>query len=157
MGGESMAEKIALACDHAGILLKPHVIEVLEELGFAYQDFGAHGGDSVDYPVYGARAALAVARGECGRGIVLCGTGVGISMAVSKVRGIRCAVCSEPYSAAMSRLHNDANMLALGARVVGSELAKLIVRTWLTTDFDGDRHARRVGQIMALERGEALE
>ena len=152
-----MADTIALATDHAGILLKPHVIKVLDELGLPYQDFGAHDDASVDYPVYGARAAHAVARGECGRGIVLCGTGVGIAIAVSKVRGIRCAVCSEPYSAAMSRQHNDANMLALGARVVGSELAKMIVRTWLTTDFDGERHARRVGQIMALDRGEALE
>lgn len=145
---------IALACDHAGIDLKPHVIAVLNELGLAYQDFGTDSHESVDYPVYGARAANAVASGECDRGIVLCGTGVGISMAVSKVRGIRCVVCSEPYSAAMSRQHNDANMLALGARVVGSELAKMIVRTWLTTPFDGERHARRVSQIMQLEQDE---
>lgn len=152
-----MADRIALASDHAGFDLKPHVIEVLEELGLAYEDFGAYDHQSVDYTVYGARAAHAVASGECSRGIVLCGTGVGISMAVGKVRGIRCVACSEPYSAAMSRRHNDANMLALGARVVGSEVAKLIVRTWLTTDFEGGRHARRVGQIMALERGEPLE
>ena len=152
-----MTETIALACDHAGIDLKPSIIAVLEELGLEYKDFGTYDHNSVDYPIYGARAAQAVASGECQRGIVFCGTGVGISMAASKIKGIRCVVCSEPYSAIMSRQHNDANMLALGARVVGSEMAKLIVRTWLTTDFDGDRHARRVNQIMALERGEGLE
>ncbi len=148
---------IAIACDHAGLALKPHVIEVLTELGLPYQDFGTHGPDRVDYPVYGARAAHAVADGVCDQGIVLCGTGVGISMAVSKVPGIRCACCSDCYSAVMSRSHNNANMLALGARVVGSDLAKMIIRLWLTTDFEGDRHARRVGQIMRLEKGEALE
>ena len=152
-----MEKTIALACDHAGIDLKPHVMAVLEELGYECRDFGTHTHESVDYPVYGARAAQAVAKRECSQGIVLCGTGVGISMAVSKVPGIRCVVCSEPYSAAMSRQHNDANMLALGARVVGSELAKLIVQTWLTTNFDGERHVRRVEQIMALEHGESLE
>ncbi len=148
---------IALACDHAGIDLKPHVIAVLEELGLPYQDFGTHDHQSVDYPIYGARAAQAVASGECDRGIVLCGTGVGISIAANKVRGARCVVCSEPYSAAMSRQHNDANLLALGSRVVGSELAKLIVRTWLTTAFEGDRHQRRVGQLRKLDAGEGLE
>ena len=148
---------IALACDHAGYELKSHVIEVLEELGLAYKDFGANSPESVDYPVYGARAAYAVSGGKCDMGIVLCGTGIGIALAANKVRGIRCAVCSECFSAAMSRLHNDANMLALGARVVGSGLAKSIVRTWLTTAFEGDRHARRVGQITLLEEGRPLE
>ena len=145
---------VAVACDHAGIDLKPHVLEVLKELGMECLDLGTNSHESVDYPVYGAKAAQAVASGQCDRGIVLCGTGVGISMAASKVRGIRCVVCSEPYSAAMSRQHNDANMLALGARVVGSELAKMIVRTWLTTPFEGERHARRVGQIMDIEASE---
>ena len=148
---------IAIACDHAGIDLKPAVIAVLDELGIPYKDFGTYTRESVDYPVYGARAANAVAKGECDRGIVLCGTGVGIGMAVSKVRGIRCVNCSETYSAKMSRLHNNANMLALGARVVGTELAKDIVRVWLMTEFEGERHARRVGQIDALDRGEELE
>jgi len=148
---------IALACDHAGYDLKPYVIEVLEELGLAYKDFGTFGLESVDYPVYGARAAHAVAAGECERGIVLCGTGVGISLAANKVKGIRCVVCSECFSAVMSRLHNNANMLALGARVVGGGLAKSIVHTWLTTAFEGDRHARRVGQITMLEDGQPLE
>lgn len=148
---------IAIGCDHAGFDLKPHVIQVLEELGLPYLDFGTDSRDSVDYPVYGARAAKAVAAGQCEKGIVLCGTGVGISMVVSKVPGIRCACCSDCYSAAMSRQHNDANMLALGSRVVGSELAKMILRIWLTTEFEAERHARRVGQITKLEKGEPLE
>ncbi len=148
---------IAIACDHAGIDLKPHVIAVLDELGIAYKDFGAFSHESVDYPVYGARAANAVAGGECERGIIMCGTGVGIGMAAGKVRGIRCVTCTDTYSAKMSRLHNNANMLALGARVLGSELAKDIVRIWLMTAFEGERHARRVGMIERLERGEALE
>ena len=148
---------IAIGCDHAGIDLKPHVIAVLEELGLPYQDFGTFTHDSVDYPVYGERAARAVADGRCELGIVLCGTGVGIGMAASKVHGIRCVTCTDTYSAKMSRLHNNANMLALGARVLGSELAKDIVRIWLMTAFEGERHARRVGMIDRLDRGEALE
>jgi len=148
---------IAIGCDHAGFDLKPHVISVLEELGLPYQDFGTFSTDSVDYPVYGARAAQAVASGQCEKGIVLCGTGVGISMAVSKIPGIRCVCCSDCYSAVMSRQHNDANMIALGARVVGSELAKMILRLWLTTDFQADRHARRVDLIGRLEKGESIE
>jgi len=148
---------IAIACDHAGIDLKPAVVAVLDELGIPYHDYGTYSHESVDYPIYGARAARAVAEGVCDRGIVLCGTGVGISMAVGKVHGIRCVCCSDTYSAKMSRLHNDANMLALGSRVVGVELAKDIVRTFLLTAFEGERHARRVGQINALDRGESLE
>ena len=148
---------IAIACDHAGIDLKPAVIAVLDELGIPYKDFGTYTHESVDYPVYGARAANAVAKGECDRGIVLCGTGVGIGMAASKVHGIRCVTCTDTYSAKMSRLHNDANMLSLGARVLGTELAKDIVRVWLMTEFEGERHARRVGMINRLDAGEALE
>jgi len=148
---------IAIACDHAGIDLKPAVITVLDGLGIPYKDYGTYTHESVDYPVYGARAAHAVASGECDRGIVLCGTGVGIGMAASKVRGIRCVTCTDTYSAKMSRLHNDANMLALGARVLGTELAKDIVRVWLMTEFEGERHARRVGMINRLDAGEVLE
>ena len=148
---------IAIGCDHAGIDLKPHVIAVLEELGLPYQDFGTFTHDSVDYPVYGERAARAVADGRCELGIVLCGTGVGIGIAANKVHGVRCVMCTDCYSALMSREHNNANMLAMGARVVGSELAKLIVRTWLTASFNGERHARRVGQLDALDRGETLQ
>ena len=149
--------KIAIGCDHGALDLKNTVVAHLEKKGYEVQDFGTYTHESVDYPVYGARAAYAVARGECDRGIVLCGTGVGIGMAASKVRGIRCVTCTDTYSAKMSRLHNDANMLALGARVLGTELAKDIVRVWLMTEFEGERHARRVGQIDALDRGETLE
>ena len=148
---------IAIGCDHAGIDLKPHVIAVLEELGLPYRDFGTNSHDSVDYPVYGELAARAVASGECELGIIMCGTGVGIGIAANKVHGVRCVICSEPYSALMSREHNNANMLALGARVVGSEVAKLIVRTWLTASFNGDRHARRINQIMTLDEGGTLQ
>jgi ribose 5-phosphate isomerase B len=148
---------IAIACDHAGIDLKPHVIGALTELGLPYHDFGTFTHDSVDYPVYGELAARAVASGECQLGIVMCGTGVGIGIAANKVHGVRCVICSDPYSALMSREHNDANMLAIGARVVGSEVAKLLVRTFVTGAFNGERHARRVGQIMALDAGETLQ
>jgi len=148
---------IAIACDHAGIDLKPAVIAVLDELGIIYKDFGTFSHGSVDYPIYGARAAKAVASGECDRGIIMCGTGVGIGMAASKVHGIRCVTCTDTYSAKMSRLHNDANMLSLGARVLGTELAKDIVRVWLMTEFEGERHARRVGMINKLDNGEELE
>ena len=148
---------IAIGCDHAGIDLKPHVIAVLEELGLPYQDFGTFTQDSVDYPVYGERAARAVADGRCELGIVLCGTGVGIGIAANKVHGVRCVMCTDCYSALMSREHNNANMLAMGSRVVGSELAKLIVRTWLTATFNGERHARRVGELDALDRGKTLQ
>ncbi len=147
---------IAIACDHAGFDLKPHVIAVLEEMGLPYKDLGTNSHDSVDYPKYGEIAARAVASGECELGIIMCGTGIGIGIAANKVRGVRCAICSDCYSAKMSREHNNANMLALGARVVGSELAKMIVRTWLTSRFDGDRHARRVGQITTLDQGGTL-
>lgn len=147
---------IAIACDHAGFPLKADVIAVLDELGLPYKDLGTNSTQSVDYPIYAEKAARAVASGECDRGVVICGTGEGIGIAASKVRGIRCAICSDCYSAAMSREHNDANMLALGARVVGAELAKMIVRIWLTTTFNGERHARRVGQIDVLDRGGTL-
>ena len=138
---------IAIGCDHTGIDLKPSVLEVLAEMGLPYKDFGTFTHDSVDYPVYGKLAAQAVASGECERGIILCGTGQGIGITANKVHGVRCCICSEPYSAKMGREHNDANMLAMGARVVGTELAKMIVRTFLTAEFQGDRHARRVALI----------
>ncbi len=148
---------IAIACDHAGIDVKPFVIDALNELGLPYKDFGTFSHDSVDYPVYGELAARAVAGGECELGIVMCGTGVGIGIAANKVAGIRCVICSDVYSALMSREHNDANMLAIGARVVGSEVAKLLVKTFVTGQFNGDRHARRVGQIMTLDAGGTLQ
>ena len=148
---------IAIACDHAGYELKPYVIGVLGELGLAYKDFGTDSSAAVDYPVYGARAARAVASGECDRGIVICGTGIGISLTCNKVPGIRCAVCNDLFSAELSREHNDANMMAMGARIIGSGLCKKIVKLWLQTPFDGDRHAGRVAMIGKVEKGEPLE
>ena len=148
---------IAIACDHAGIDLKPSVIEVLNELNLPYRDFGTFTHDSVDNPVYGEMAARAVASGECELGVILCGTGVGIGIAANKVAGVRCVICSDCYSALMAREHNNANMLAMGARVVGSEVAKMLTRTFLTASFNGERHARRVNQIMTLDAGGTLQ
>ena len=148
---------IALASDHVGIVLKEEIKALLDDMGLAYHDYGAYSQERTDYPIYGARAAKAVANGECDRGIICCGTGVGISLAANKIRGIRCVVCSDCYSAALSRQHNDTNMLSMGSRVVGADLAKMIARLWLTTEFEGGRHQRRVEQIAALERDEAIE
>lgn len=148
---------IALASDHVGLSLKEEIKTLLDEMGLAYKDYGTCDTERTDYPIYGARAAKAVASGECERGIICCGTGVGISLAANKIRGIRCVVCSDCYSAMLSRQHNDTNMLSMGSRVVGTELGKMIARIWLTTDFEGGRHQRRVEQIAALERGEEIE
>ena len=148
---------IALACDHAALEMKREIIGLLDDMGLAYKDFGTYEAVSCHYPLYGERAARAVASGECDRGIVICGTGVGISLAANKVKGIRCVVCSEPYSAQMSRLHNNANMLAFGARVIGPELAKMIARVWLETPFEGGRHQRRVDLITRIEKGDILD
>lgn len=147
---------IALANDHTALQLKKAVVSLLDGLGYAYKDFGTLSAERCDYPVYAARAARAVASGECDRGILLCGTGLGMSLAANKVRGIRCCVCSEPYTARMSRLHNDANMIALGARVVGEGLAETILSVFLTTDFEGGRHQARVDMIDSLGRGEII-
>ena len=144
---------IAIACDHSALDMKKEIESLLEEMGLAYRDFGTCSTDSCDYPIFGVRAARAVASGECERGIVICGTGIGISLAANKVKGIRCALCSEPFSAELTRRHNDANMLALGARVIGPELAKSIVRVFLTTDFEGGRHVRRIAMLTALDNG----
>lgn len=147
---------IALGSDHVGIDLKAEIADFLTSRGMEFKDFGAYDDGRTDYPIYGSRAARAVASGECDRGIIVCGTGVGISIAANKVDGIRCVVCSEPYSAALSRSHNDTNMLALGSRVVGVDLAMMIVEAWLGGEYEAGRHARRVEQIAALERGEDL-
>jgi len=148
---------IALASDHVGIILKEEIKILLNEIGLEYTDFGADSTERTDYPIYGARAAKAVTSGKCERGIIFCGTGVGISLAANKVKGIRCVVCSDCYSAMLSRQHNDTNMLSMGSRVVGTELGKMIAHIWLTTDFEGGRHQRRIDQIAALERGEDIE
>lgn len=143
---------IALGSDHAGRPLKLEMIKLLEEKGLEYIDFGTCDQKSCDYPVYGRLAAMAVADGRCEKGLVFCGTGIGISLSANKVPGIRCAVCSEPYSAVLSRNHNDCNMLALGARVVGVDLARMIVSMWLDAKFEGGRHQRRVDLITEIER-----
>jgi ribose 5-phosphate isomerase B len=143
---------IALASDHVGYVLKIVIIKYLEELGLSFKDFGTYDTERSNYPEYGYKAAIAVSQGECEKGIVFCGTGVGISIAANKVKGIRCVVCSEPYSALLSRQHNDTNMLAIGSRVVGSDLALMIVKEWLGGVFEGGRHAIRVEQISQIEQ-----
>ena len=147
---------IALGSDHADLPLKKEIMELLDSMNIQYKDFGTYATDSCDYAQFGQRAANAVVSGECETGILCCGTGIGISLAANKVKGIRCVVCSDCFSAKMSREHNDANMLSLGARVVGGELARMIVKIWLETEFAGGRHQRRVDQIMAIEAGETL-
>jgi len=142
---------LAIGSDHGGFALKQEVMAHLREKGIEYKDFGTYTEDSCDYPIYGEAVARAVASGECERGIAICGTGIGISMACNKVKGIRCAVCGDCYSAEMTRRHNDANVLAMGARVLGSGLALKIVDTFLETPFEGGRHARRVGLIAEIE------
>ena len=148
---------IAIACDHSALELKEEVKKLLDVRGLTYKDFGTYTTDSCHYPIYAARAAKAVASGECDRGIVICGTGIGVSLVTNKIKGIRCALCGDTFSARMTRAHNDANMLALGARVIGVELAKEIVGVWLDTPFEGGRHQVRVDMITALENGENLE
>lgn len=143
--------KIALGCDHGGYELKEFVKTVLERLGHTYEDFGCYSKESCDYPDFGEAAARAVAEGKCDRGIVICTTGIGISIAANKVKGIRCALCTDPYVAEMTRRHNDANMLAMGAGVVGPNLAERIVEAFLTTEFEGGRHQRRVDLITEME------
>ena len=143
--------KVSLGCDHGGFAMKEHVKGWLEAHGYEVQDCGCYSTESVDYPVYGRAAAEAVASGACERGIVVCTTGIGISMAANKVKGIRCALCSEPLSAEMTRRHNDANMLAMGGGLIGPNMADRIVVTFLTPEFEGGRHQRRVDLISAIE------
>ena len=149
--------KIAIACDHAALELKAEIKAMLMSRGIVCEDFGTYTSDSCHYPVYGARAAQAVASGQCDLGIVICGTGIGMSMVANKVKGIRCALCSDTYSAKMTRMHNNSNMLALGARVIDVVLAKEIVNAWLDTAFEGGRHQMRIDMISALENGESIE
>lgn len=143
--------KIAMGNDHSALEMKNIIKEFVESKGHQVIDLGTNSTESCDYPVYGEMVGRAVASGEADLGIAICGTGLGISLAANKVKGIRACVCSEPYTARLSRLHNNANVLAFGARVVGSELAKMIVETWLDAEFEGERHARRVNMIMEIE------
>lgn len=139
--------KIAMACDHGALELKRLLKKHLTERGFEVVDFGTDTPDSCDYPDYARPAALAVASGECERGIVLCTTGIGVSIVANKVRGIRCALLSDPMSARLTRQHNDTNMMAMGAGVIGPMLATQITDIWLDTPFEGGRHQRRVEKI----------
>ena len=143
--------KIAIGCDHGGYLLKQDILIWLEEHDIDFEDVGCYNTDSVDYPVYGEKVARLVASGACDKGIVICTTGIGISIAANKVRGIRCALCSEPLSAEMTRRHNNANMLAMGAGMIGKNMAERIVEVFLSTEFEGGRHERRVGLLDAIE------
>lgn len=145
--------KIAIASDHGGYAYKQELIPFIEEMGHQVVDMGCHSADSVDYSDYGIPCAKAVAAKEIDKGIVICGTGVGISISCNKVRSIRCALCGDPLTARLTREHNDANMLAMGARIIGIELAKEIVRVFLSTDFLGGRHQKRIDKILHYEEG----
>ena len=144
--------KIAIGCDHGGYLLKQDILIWLEEHDIDFEDVGCFSTESVDYPVYAEKVARAVAAGACDKGIVICTTGIGVSMAANKVKGIRAALCGDVFSAEMSRAHNDANVLCMGERVTGPGLAVRILEAWLAGEFAGDRHTRRVDKIMALEK-----
>ena len=144
---------IALGCDHGGYELKEELKTHLEEMGIACQDFGCHSTDSCDYPEFAQKAAQAVASGQCSFGVVVCTTGIGVSICANKVKGVRCALCHEPWTAQMTRRHNNSNMLALGAGVTGPKLAVEILEAFLTSEFEGGRHQRRVDQMMAIEEG----
>ena len=143
---------IAIASDHGGYQLKEHIKAYLAAKGITCEDFGTNSTESCDYPVFGRAAAEAVASGRCEKGIVICTTGIGISIVANKVKGIRCALCSDPLSAELCRQHNNANMLAMGAGIVGPNLAQRIVDTFLATEFEGGRHARRVGLITEMDQ-----
>ena len=142
---------IAIGSDHGGYSLKQVIMKHLDERGLEYHDFGTYNEESCDYPDYGEAVARAVASGEYERGIIICGTGIGVSICANKVRGIRCALCGDVLSAELTRQHNDSNMLAMGGRIIGIETAKAIVKTWLCTEFAGGRHERRIGKISDYE------
>ncbi len=145
--------KISLGCDHGAFALKEHIKDYLTGLGHEVVDCGTYSSDSCDYPVFGKAAAEKVSSGECDCGIVMCTTGIGISIAANKVKGIRCALCGDPLSAEMCRRHNNANMLSMGAGIVGFNMADRIVDVFLSTQFEGGRHERRVNEIMEIEAG----
>ena len=145
--------KIALGCDHGALALKTALIPHLEKKGYEVKDFGTYTYDSCDYPDFAGAAAKAVASGECDKGIVLCTTGIGVSITANKIKGIRCALLSDVMSARMTREHNDTNVMAIGAGVVGQMLALEIVDTWIGTEFShNERHQRRINKVMALEK-----
>ena len=149
--------KIAIGNDHGGVELKQHLVQYLEEKGYEVVNFGSDVTDSTDYPIYAERVSKAVVSGECEKGILICGTGIGISISANKIHGVRCALCSEPVSAALARQHNDANIIAMGARTIGPVMAEGILDVFLNTGFEGGRHQRRVDMIMKLDRGESVQ
>lgn len=143
--------KIAISSDHGGNNLRKEIMDLLDELQISYEDFGPKTNDSVDYPDYARPVAEKVASGEFDRGILICGTGIGISIAANKFKGIRCALVHDVFSAKATRCHNDSNVLAMGERVIGPGLAREIVQTWLNTDFEGGRHTARIQKIAEIE------
>ena len=143
--------KVAIGCDHAGVSLKNEILPVLKELAVEWKDFGTTTEESVDYPDFGERVSEEVSKNNVERGILICGTGIGMSIVANKFPGIRAALCHDSYSAEMSRLHNDANLLVLPGRIIGKETAKEIVRIWFTTPFEGGRHQKRLDKIKAIE------
>ncbi|KYD24325.1 Ribose 5-phosphate isomerase B [Geobacillus stearothermophilus] len=143
--------KVAIASDHGGVRIREEIKALLDEMGIEYTDFGCDCETSVDYPDYALPVAEKVARGEFDRGILICGTGIGMTIAANKVKGVRCALCHDVYSAKLTRLHNDSNILAMGERVIGPGLAREIAKAWLETEFEGGRHARRIGKIADYE------
>lgn len=143
---------LAIGSDHGGFELKNHVMKHLDELGIEYKDYGCYDENSVDYPDIAKAVGETVASGECERGILICGTGIGISIAANKIKGIRAALCSDVYSAKMTKEHNNANIICMGGRVIGRELAFMIVDTWLGAEFQGGRHQARIDKIHALEK-----
>jgi ribose 5-phosphate isomerase B len=143
--------KIGIGNDHVGYEMKQEIIDHLKERGYEVVDYGAYSSERCNYPVYGEKVANAIVNGEVDLGVLICGTGVGISLAANKVKGIRACVCSEPYTAKLSRMHNNAQIIAFGARVIGPELAMMIVDEFLNAEFQGGRHAERVGLITEIE------
>ena len=146
--------KIAIGNDHIALNMKNHIKDYLESKGYEVINFGTDSSDRTDYPIYGKKVADAVASGECDYGVLICGTGVGISLSANKVKGIRAVVCSEPYTARLCRQHNNANIIAFGARVVGEATAEMIVDEFLSSEYEGGRHQKRIDMISAIERGE---
>lgn len=142
---------IAIGSDHGGFNLKEEIKKMLTAENVQFRDFGTHSAESIDYPEIACKVGQAVVNRECARGIIICGTGIGVSIAANKIKGIRAALCHDEFSAQMSREHNDANILTMGERVIGAGLACKIVSTWLTTEFAGGRHGRRVDKISQLE------
>jgi ribose 5-phosphate isomerase B len=143
--------KIAVGCDHAGFGLKEEIVTLLKSLDLEFVDCGTNGTESVDYPDFGEKVSALVSSGNVGRGILICGTGIGMSMVANKFPNVRAALCNDLFAAKMSRLHNDANILVLGGRVIGKDLAYEIVKTWMTTPFEGSRHLRRLNKIRKIE------